>query len=61
MAISLCDMVDRAAAEGTAFDWRIMAVHIQSLRLLNALPLDATEQRAEIAAQLAEMVKRKFG
>jgi chemotaxis protein histidine kinase CheA len=61
VAISLCDMVDRASAEGAVFDWRIMAVHIQSLRLLNALPLDATEQRAEVAAQLAEMVARKFG
>jgi hypothetical protein len=61
VAISLCDMVDRASAEGAAFDWRIMAVHIQSLRLLNALPLDATAQRAEVAAQLAEMVARKFG
>jgi hypothetical protein len=61
VAISLCDMVDRASAEGAVFDWRIMAVHIQSLRLLNALPLYATEKRAEVAAQLAEMVARKFG
>ena len=60
VATSLCDMVDRAAAEQT-FDWRILSVHIQSLQLLHALPADATEQRDAVVSQLASMVARKFG
>ena len=61
VAISLCDMVDRAATDGGAFDWRIMAVHIQSLRLLNALPEDAAEERAQVTTHLSQMVAKKFG
>lgn len=60
VATSLCDMVDRAAAEH-AFDWRILSVHIQSLQLLNSLPAEATEQRDAVVAQLASMVAKKFG
>lgn len=60
VAISLCDMVDRAAGE-TRFDWRILEVHIQSLRLLNALPDDAVGERAEVTGHLSMMVERKFG
>ena len=61
VAISLCDMVDRASADGAAFDWRIMAVHIQSLRLLNALPPGAAAERAEVTTHLSKMVAKKFG
>jgi len=61
VAISLCDMVDRASAEGAVFDWRIMAVHIQSLRLLNALPADAVREREQVTTHLAGMVAKKFG
>lgn len=61
VAISLCDMVDRASAEGGVFDWRIMAVHIQSLQLLNALPAEAAAERAQVTTHLAGMVARKFG
>lgn len=60
VATSLCDMVDRAAAEH-AFDWRILQVHIQSLQLLHALPADATEQRDAVVSQLSSMVAKKFG
>ncbi len=60
VATSLCDMVDRAAAEH-AFDWRILSVHIQSLQLLHTLPADATEQRDAVVSQLAAMVAKKFG
>lgn len=60
VATSLCDMVDRAAAEH-AFDWRILQVHIQSLQLLHALPAEATEQRDAVVSQLAAMVAKKFG
>lgn len=61
VAVSLCDMVDHAPADGGAFDWRIIAVHIQSLRLLHALPADADAERARITAHLSHMVAKKFG
>lgn len=61
VALSLCDMVERASAEGAAFDWRIMDVHIQSLRLLNTLPPGAADERRQVTTRLAEMVARKFG
>lgn len=60
VAVSLCDMVDRAAGED-AFDWRILSVHIQSLQLLNTLPAEAVEQREAVTAQLSAMVAKKFG
>ncbi|NJC42173.1 hypothetical protein GGQ87_002468 [Brevundimonas alba] len=60
VALSLCDMVDRAAGE-SAFDWRILSVHIQSLQLLNTLPPEATEQRQAVTGQLGAMVSKKFG
>ena len=60
VAASLCDMVDRAAGE-TGFDWRILEVHIQSLRLLHSLPADAAADRAEVRAHLSRMVAKKFG
>lgn len=60
VALSLCDIVDRAPADGAAFDWRIMAVHIQSLRLLNTLPADTVKEREQVTAHLADMVAKKF-
>lgn len=59
VARSLCDVIDRAAGE-TVFDWRIMAVHIQSLQLLNTLPAEAVEQRQAVTTNLADMVAKKF-
>lgn len=61
VAVSLCDMVDHASAGDGAFDWRIMAVHIQSLRLLHALPAEAEAERARITDRLSDMVAKKFG
>jgi hypothetical protein len=60
VAVSLCDMVDRAAGESD-FDWRILSVHIQSLQLLNTLPADAVQPRQEVTAHLTAMVAKKFG
>lgn len=60
VAISLCDVVDRVSGEA-AFDWRILEVHIKSLRLLNALPPDAVAERAEVTAHLSRMVAKKLG
>ena len=60
VAVSLCDMIDRAGGEA-AFDWRILQVHIQSLQLLNSLPAEAIEERKAVTAQLSDMVAKKFG
>jgi hypothetical protein len=64
VALSLCDVVDRVAAAleagGKDIDWRVISVHIQSMRLLMNLPGDARIQRDQIRAQLADMVTRKF-
>ena len=60
VAISLCDVVDRLG-DDPAPDWRIIDVPIQSLRLLNALPAEATEERRQVLEQLSRMVARKLG
>lgn len=59
-ALSLCEAADRAAGEAQP-DWRVIEVHIKSLRLLNALPPEAAAERGEITAQLKALVARKFG
>ena len=64
VALSLCDVVDRVAAGlesgGHDIDWRVIRVHIQSMRLLLKLPREARVERDQIRAQLADMVTRKF-
>ena len=60
VALSLCDVVDRLADDG-APDWRIIDVHIQSLRLLNGLPSAAVEERGQVTSHLSQLVERKFG
>jgi hypothetical protein len=64
VALSLCDVVDRIAAAleagGEDIDWRVIGVHIQSMRLLMTMPGDGRAERAQIRAQLTAMVSRKF-
>ena len=60
VAISLCDVIDRIG-EDPAPDWRIVDVHIQSLRLLNGLPSDDAGERHQVIDQLSRMVSRKLG
>ncbi|HZW14713.1 MAG TPA: chemotaxis protein CheE [Brevundimonas sp.] len=60
VAISLCDVVDRVGDDASP-DWRIIDVHIQSLRLLNGLPADAAEERRQVLDHLSRMVARKLG
>lgn len=64
VALSLCEVVDRIAAEleagGHDSDWRVVEVHGQSLRLLHSLPESARAERDQIRARLADMVARKF-
>ena len=60
VAISLCDVADRLAGLPDP-DWRIIDVHIQSLRLLNGLPAEAAAERREVLDHLSRMVARKLG
>lgn len=58
-ATGLCDLID-GAAPGQPFDWRIVTVHARSLRLLQTLPLAATDARSKVLDSLAEVVERKL-
>lgn len=58
-ASGLCDLIDGAKV-GEPFDWRIVTVHAQSLRLLQALPLDASDARNKVLDSLREVLERKL-
>lgn len=58
-AAGLCDLIDGAPQDRT-FDWRIVTVHAQSLRLLQSLPLDASEVRTKVLESLQQVGKRKL-
>lgn len=58
-AAGLCDLIGALDPE-QPFDWRIVTVHARSLRLLQTLPPEATEERAHILDSLSEVVKRKL-
>lgn len=55
----LCDLTDAASPE-RPFDWRVLPVCVQSLRLLMTLPADAADGRAKVRANFDEMVGRKL-
>ena len=57
-AANLCDLID-AAPEDRPFDWRIVTVHAQALRLLLTLPVDAAEARTQVLASLKDVLKAK--
>jgi len=57
-AANLCDLVD-AAPQDHAFDWRVVTVHAQSMKLLLALGADATEAKAKVLASLKAVLKAK--
>ncbi|GLS00614.1 hypothetical protein GCM10007859_06210 [Brevundimonas denitrificans] len=57
-AAGLCDLIDAAPAGGK-FDWRIVTVHAQSLRLLLTLPPEAIEARVRVLDSLRQVVNRK--
>lgn len=59
VAAGLCDLID-AATPDHRFDWRVLPVCVQSLRLLMALPADAADGRATVRASFDEMVARKL-
>lgn len=58
-ATGLCDLIGAIDPE-QPFDWRIVTVHARSLRLLQALPPEAAEQRARILDSLREVIERKL-
>ncbi len=57
-AANLCDLID-AAPEDRPFDWRIITVHAQALRLLLTLPAEAAEARTQVLASLKDVLKAK--
>lgn len=57
-AANLCDLID-AAPEVRLFDWRVVTVHAQALRLLLSLPLEAVEARDQVIASLKDVLKAK--
>lgn len=57
-AANLCDLID-AAPEDKPFDWRIVTVHAQALRLLLTLPAEAADARAQVLASLKDVLKAK--
>lgn len=59
-AKGLCDLLD-AAGEGGRFDWRIVTVHAQSLRLLMTLPDEATAERTAVIEHLRQVLTHKLG
>jgi len=58
-AMGLCDLID-AARPGQAFDWRIVTVHARSMRLLQSLPVEADEARAQVLDSLRLVADRKL-
>ncbi|WP_409020718.1 chemotaxis protein CheE [Brevundimonas vesicularis] len=59
-ASNLCDLLD-AAPEDQVFDWRIVTVHAQSMRLLLSLDNTAGEARAQVLASLQDVLKARAG
>lgn len=57
-AANLCDLID-AAPEDRPFDWRVITVHAQALRLLLTLPPEAADARAQVLDSLKDVLKAK--
>jgi hypothetical protein len=59
-ASNLCDLVD-TAAQDQIFDWRVVTVHAQSMRLLLALGPEAADAKAKVLESLKAVLKAKSG
>jgi hypothetical protein len=57
-AANLCDLID-AAPEDRPFDWRVVTVHAQALRLLLSLSPEAADARAQVLDSLKDVLKAK--
>lgn len=58
-ASGLCDLIDVGQTSGR-FDWRVLTVHAQALRLLFNLPAEADAARAEVLANLQRVLEHKL-
>ena len=58
-AINLCDLVDAAPVD-EPFDWRVVTVHAQSMRLLLTLGTEAVEMKDKVLASLKDVLKAKI-
>lgn len=60
-ASGLCDLLD-ASPEGQAFDWRIVAVHVQAMQLMQKLPAGPAGDpaRHQVLGGLREMLTAKI-
>jgi hypothetical protein len=59
VATGLCDLIDDASPT-RPFDWRVPAVHAQSMALLMSLPDGAREQRRQVRDGIDSIVARKL-
>lgn len=57
-ASNLCDLLDTASEE-EIFDWRVVTVHAQAIRLLLHLDKDAAEAREQVLNSLKDVLKVK--
>lgn len=53
-AYNLCDLLDAGSAD-TNFDWRIVTVHVQSFKLLMALPSDQKLAKEQVLQSLKHL------
>ncbi len=58
-ASGLCDLIHAAKAD-KPFDWRIVTVHAQALQLIQALPPEADDARAEVLANLRLVLEKRI-
>jgi hypothetical protein len=58
-AHGLCDLSDPEAE--SPFDWRVAPAHARAMKMLLALPAEATAQRSELLAHLAQLRDSKIG
>lgn len=58
-AAGLCDVID-AATPQRPFDWRVVLLFAQSLRLLATLPDDARAERDAVRAELDRLIDQKL-
>lgn len=58
-AAGLCDLID-AASKDRPFDWRIVTVHAQAMRLLMSLPADQHAARTQVLDSLKDVLRHKL-
>ena len=58
-AAGLCDLID-AAPTDRPFDWRLVTVHAQAMKLILSLPPEANDARAVVLANLRMVLEKKI-